>query len=126
MSWCRISGASRKLPPDWQEKVNSIVRRVAKAQTDTKNDDGALVPAVPDDRFCNTDHIPMYKEDVGKYSWSEKNSGGRQIRTGGAEKERFTVQPTITKSGKKLKLFIIFIKDGFRKCKNWAGVKQQN
>ena len=73
-----------------------------------KNNDGILVPAVPDDRLCNTDHIPMYKEDVGKYSWSEKNSGGSQIRTGGAEKERFTVQPTITKSGKKLKLFIIF------------------
>ena len=71
-----------------------------------KNDVGVIIPAVPDERLCNTDHIPMYKEDVGKYSWSEKNSGGRQIRTGGAEKERFTVQPTITKSGRKLKLLL--------------------
>ena len=46
--------------------------------------------------------IPMHREDVGKYSLGERGSGRRQVRTGGAEKERFTVQLSMTKGGSKL------------------------
>ena len=107
LSHVRISGASRKLPQGWEAKVQQIITRVARHQVESRSGT-TLIPAICDERMVNTDHVPVYRDMPGNYTWGERGSGGRQISTGGAEKERFTVQLSCTKSGKKLKPFIIF------------------
>lgn len=114
LSYTRIAGASRKLPPNWRELQESIQRRVAKSQVERK-EGYLIIPAVPDERLANTDHIPMYRDMAGAYSWTKKGAGGGtkkkfrgQVATGGGEKDRFTVQLTCLKSGGKVKPFIIF------------------
>lgn len=114
LSYTRIAGASRKLPSDWKEKQQRIIRSVAKSQTPRK-EGHTVIPAVTDSRMANTDHVPMYRDMVGAYSWTKKGAGGRgkrslrgQIGTGGGEKDRFTVQLTCLKDGGKVKPFIIF------------------
>ena len=114
LSYTRVAGASRKLPSNWKELLESINRRVAKSQTPRK--EGHLViPAVPDGRVCNSDHIPFYRDMAGAYSWTQKGAGGGdkkelrgQLATGGGEKDRFTVQISCCKDGTKLPPFIIF------------------
>lgn len=59
-----IAGASRKLPPDWEEKCESIIRRVAKSQEARIRDDGVIVPKINDNDLINTDHIPTKIEPV--------------------------------------------------------------
>jgi hypothetical protein len=113
LSYTRVAGASRKLPPNWKELHGSIVARVAKSQTPRK--EGHLViPHVPDEQMGNTDHIPMYRDMAGSYSWTKKGAGGGskkkfrgQLATGGGEKDRFTVQLTCLKNGGKIRPFII-------------------
>ena len=63
---------------------------------------------VRDANFCNTNHVPVWYESIGKYSWGEGNSDLRTVKTGGKEKDRFTVQFCMTKNGDKLIPFIIF------------------
>ena len=58
--------------------------------------------------FCNTDHVPVWYKSVGNYSWGKKVSGRQHIRTGGKEKDRFTVQLSIIKAGRKVTPFLIF------------------
>ena len=74
-----------------------------------------MIPAVPDERVCNSDHIPFYRDMAGSCSWTQKGEGGGgkrdsrgQLATGGGEKDRFTVQITCCKDGTKLPPFIIF------------------
>ena len=55
---------------------------VGKAQTNVVRD-GVLIPDVHDDDFCNSDHIPVYIDLVGGYTWGENNLGGQKIGTGG-------------------------------------------
>ena len=59
--------------------------------------DGIQIPAIVDQRWVNTDHVPFTIECVGEYSWGERNSGGKQVGTAGYKKSRFTVQLSITK-----------------------------
>ena len=33
------------------------------------------IPAVGDDAFVNTDHVPVYRDLTGNYSWGKKNDG---------------------------------------------------
>ena len=70
--------------------------------------DGVLIPAVHDDNFCNSDHIPFYIDLVSDYTWDENNSRGRKIGTGKKEKTRFTVQLSCKKGGKKLQPYVIW------------------
>lgn len=107
LSYARISGASRKLPQGWQEKAANISARVGRTQLETRVGN-TIIPAIPDSAWCNTDHLPVYRDMPGNYSWGEKGSGRRQVQTGGAEKERFTVQLSCLKDGTKLPIFMIF------------------
>eukprot|EP00957_Ditylum_brightwellii_P124029 9454022-Ditylum_brightwellii.AAC.1 len=66
------------------------------------------VPPIPDIHWFNSDHIPMDRDDTSIYSWGVKNSGRRQIATGGAEKDRFILQLAYAKDGTKLPLYLIF------------------
>ena len=75
LSYTRVAGVSRKLPPNWKELHGSIVTWVAKSQTPRK--EGHLViHHVPDEQMGNTDHIPMYRDMAGSYSWTKKGVGG--------------------------------------------------
>ena len=74
----------------------------------------AVLPVL-DKYFVNTDHLPFYRDMSGMYSWTKQGAGGRnkrdfrgQIRTGGGEKDRFTVQLTVSKDETKLKPYLIF------------------
>ena len=114
LSYTRISGASRKLPPDCKLKHESIIRRVAKSQTPRKVN-YTVITAVEDKIMMNTDHIPMYRDMASSYSWAQKGAGGGQkknyrgqIATAGGEKDRFTGQVSCNKSGGKIIPFIIF------------------
>ena len=69
---------------------------------------GTTIPAIGDDSFVNSDHIPFYHDLPGNYSWIDSGAGDKQVVTGDAEKERYTVQLTCLKSGRKLPPFIIF------------------
>ena len=107
LSYKLISGASRKLPPNWEESSHQIVACVANCQVPSVKD-GVLIPDIGDDQLVNTDHVPVYRDLPGNYSWGHINDGNTQITTGGAEKERFTVQLSCLKSGRKLCPIIIF------------------
>ena len=107
LSYCRIAGASRKLPQDWMEKKQRINNTVEETQLD-KWVDGIKIPGIVDQRWVNSDHVPFTIECVGDFSWGERNTGGAQVGTGGYEKQRFTVQLSITKDGRKLPVFFIF------------------
>ena len=87
LSWCRIAGASRKLPHDWEAKRDKIVQAVYDTQIE-KCINQVCVPAIPDSSWVNMDHVPFTIECVGEYSWGEKNSGRRQVGTAGNEKQR--------------------------------------
>ena len=58
--------------------------------------------------YINTDHVPINHETVGNYSWGKKDSGRRNVKTGGKEKDRFTCQLSVAKDGTKLPPFIIW------------------
>ena len=103
----RISGASRNLPPNWDESSQQIVMCVANLQVPAVKD-GVLIPDIGDDQLVNTDHVPVYRDLPGNYSWGTINDGNIQIATGGAEKQRFTVQLSCLKSGRKVRPIIIF------------------
>ena len=107
MSWTKIAGASRKLPKGLETKVAHIIARVANVQI-AQQKHNIIVAPVKDDNMCNTDHVPLYIDMYGNYSWGENISGGRHIATGGKEKEHITVQLENCKSGRKLKPVIIF------------------
>ena len=102
-------------------------KRAAEALADAVNEDayigssvgnGGVLPAsasaaasaavggndtVGDDEEGDDDH-----ETVGNYSWGKKDSGRRNVKTGGREKDRFTCQLSIAKDGTKLPPFIIW------------------
>ena len=63
---------------------------------------------VKDAHCVNTDHVPLWWESVGNYSWGLKTSGRQNVKTGEKEKNCFTVQLSTLKNGKKLPPFIIF------------------
>jgi hypothetical protein len=69
---------------------------------------GIWVQAIPDSRWVNSDHIPIYRETPSNYSWGLKVTGIQQVLIGGAEKDRFTLQLTYAKDGTKFQLYIIF------------------
>ena len=50
-------------------------------------ENGVWIPAADDDAFLNTDHVPIYCDLIGNYSWFTKNDKNVQIATGGAEND---------------------------------------
>ena len=84
----------------------------ARQKPEKKLDGSTRIAGVRDAHFCNTDHVPVWYESVGTYSWGKKSGGIRHIRTGGKEKDRFTAQLSIGKDARKLIPLLIF-KDKF-------------
>ena len=68
-----------------------------------------MSPGVSDANMGNSDHLPVWVEGFGNHTWGDKSGEKRRsARTGGKEKERFTVQLTCYKNGDKGRPFIIF------------------
>ena len=107
ISYKRISGSSTKMPPGWEEKGEQIVRHVGNLQV-PKIENDIWVSDVDYGSFVDTDHVPVYCVMPVNFSWYTKNDGNVYITTGGAEKDRFTVQLSCLKSGRKRIPIIIF------------------
>eukprot|EP00957_Ditylum_brightwellii_P017448 1313735-Ditylum_brightwellii.AAC.2 len=71
LSYVRISGASRKLPNDCEEKAAQIIAHVGHDQTPHTDNQGIFIPPIQDEDYCNTDHIPCYIDMTGNYTWGE-------------------------------------------------------
>ena len=105
----KICGAGQKLPANWEQALIDMHGKVrAKQQPEMRADGSVRIAGVKDAHFCNTDHVPVWYESVGNYSWGKKCGGRRHVRTGGKEKDRFTAQLSITKDGRKLTPFLIY------------------
>ena len=105
----KTSSIGQKLPKDWEEKHQSIISRIARHQTPVQRADGSFIPGADDDHVGNSDHVPTYVEPHGLYTWGKREVHGRRsVKTGGKEKERFTTQLTVFKSGRKGRPYIIF------------------
>ena len=74
----------------------------------TLPDGSNKVEGVKDKYWFNTDHVPLWYKSVGSYTWILKYSGFQNVKTGGKEKDRFTEQLSIAKSGNKLITFLLF------------------
>lgn len=60
--------------------------------------DGSFVQGVADKDMVNTDQVPIYLEDHSKATWGCKdNNERRMIGTAGKDKDRITVQLSISK-----------------------------
>ena len=101
---CRVVlSTGQKLPLDWQEKVRSIVAHVEHSQMPCQKGDVSFLPRVSDARMGNTDQVLVYKEDHNNHQWGFKIHLGRwMISTAGKDKNRFTVQLTCFKDGRKV------------------------
>ena len=105
----KIASVGQKLPKDWEAKMVQMRGRVRHRQQPLAQPDGrVLITGVTDAYYFNTDHVPVWVESVGNYTWGRKSSGRRSVKTGGKEKDRFTVQLGVGKGGKKVIPFIIF------------------
>ena len=105
----KICGAGQKLPANWEQALLDMHGKVrAKQQPQMRADGTVRIAGVTDAHFCNTDHVPVWYESVGNYSWGKKSGGRRHVRTGGKEKDRFTAQLSICKDGRKLIPFLIY------------------
>ena len=105
----KLASVGQKLPVNWQEKMVDLRARIRERQDPQRQPDGTVaVEGVKDKHYVNTDHVPFWIESVGNTSWGKKDSGRRTVKTAGKEKDRFTVQLSITKDGGKLPPFIIF------------------
>ena len=104
----RISSTCQKLPKNWEDKVASIVRRVSKAQMPQQRVDGTYHGGVSDAMMGNTDQVPVYMEDHSKSTWGRREDHQRRtVSTAGKEKDRFTVQLTVFKDGRKVSPIVI-------------------
>ena len=109
LSNCKNSCADQKLPTNWEKALVDMRGEVRARQKPEKKLDGSTcIAGVRDAYFCNTDHVPVWYEPVGNYSWGKKSGGRRHVRTDGKEKDRFTAQLSIGKDGRKLIRFLIF------------------
>lgn len=108
----KIASIGQKLPRNWERHLENLQKRIAAAQLpqtiELKSGECANVPGIDDEDFYNFDHVPVWQEPVASTSWGEKDSGRRNVKTAGKEKNRYTVVLTISKSGKKLPPLIIF------------------
>ena len=73
-----------------------------------KTINGQAILTVKDDFFANTNHVPVYRDLTGNYSWTELGSSNKQLATGDGKKEKFAAQLTYLKSGRKLRPLVIF------------------
>ena len=114
LSYTKIASASRKLPSNWKILHEKIIKSIETTQM-TRREELLVIPGIIDDKFINADNVPMYWDIAWAYLRAKTSIGGglkrnnrRQVAIGSGDKDRFTIQLSITKSGKKLKLLIIF------------------
>ena len=69
---------------------------------------GRFILLVSDILIFLTDHVLIWYEYVGNYSWVKKYSGRRSVNTGGKDKDQFTCQISIGKGGMKCIPYVIF------------------
>jgi len=107
-----VSSTGQKLPKNWEEKVQSIVGRVAHSQMPLQRVDGTFRSGVTDNNMGNTDQLPVWMEPHSKWQWGEReNHNRRMISTAGKDKERITVQLTIFKNGRKVSPYVPLVID---------------
>ena len=103
LSTRKISSCGQKLPRDWQAKVANIIARISKGQMPHQRMDGSFCPGADDDHVINSDQVPVWIESHSSTQWGDReNHKRRNVKTGGKEKDRFTVQLSVSKSGKKV------------------------
>ena len=108
LSITKLSSVGQKLPDGWPEMAKDMCGKVAAKQKARTRPDGTVdIRGVRDVHWANTDHVPVWYESVGNYTWGKKGSGRRNAKTGGKEKERFTAQLGCIKGRQKLIPFII-------------------
>ena len=82
--------------------MDDLITRVFCHQIPLPRPDGSFIPGASNKYIINSDHVPVWIEAHGNYQWGDKNSHlRRHIKTVGKEKDRFTVQLTISKPGDK-------------------------
>ena len=95
----------KKLPNNWRERHDNIIARIAHFQMPQQRPDGTFCPGTDDDHVINTDQVPIWWECHSMNQWGNKsNHARRNVKTGGKEKDRFTCQLTISKSGRKVRI----------------------
>lgn len=105
----KLASVGQKLPLEWETVLARLTQNVRDIQNPQQRGDGSMrIEGVSDRFLINTDHVPFNHETVGNYTWGQKDSGRRNAKTGGKEKDRFTVQLSIGKGGLKLPIFIIW------------------
>jgi hypothetical protein len=105
----KISSVGQKLPSNWKERHDNIIARIASYQMPKQRPDGTFCPGADDDHVLNTDHVPIWWECHSMHQWgNKKNHACRNVKTGGKDKDRFTCQLTISKSGRKVRIALTF------------------
>ena len=74
------------MPQGWEERVRSIITHVGSKQV-PKVVNGITIPEIGDYSFASSDHIPVYRNLPGDYSWIESGAGNKQVVTGCEKKE---------------------------------------
>ena len=63
----------QKLSPNCKEKLNNMHERIRTAQRPRiRPDEIFYLLGVRDANFCNTDHVPVWYDSVGNYSWGRE------------------------------------------------------
>ena len=84
----KISGAGQNLPNKWEQALVDMRGNVrARQQPEMRTDGTTRINGVRYSNFCNTDHVPVWYEYVGNYSWGKKSSRRRHVRMGGQREE---------------------------------------
>ena len=99
-----VSSMGQKLPNNWKEKYACIVCCTVNAEMPRQREDGTFQPGVTDDKMGNTDQVPVYVESRGNYQWGRREDHHRRmVSTAGKENNRFIVQLTVFKYGRKVR-----------------------
>lgn len=108
----KIASIGQKLPNNWEVDLRNLQQHVVVAQfpqtIELWSGESVNVPGTYDDDWYNFDHVPVWQKPVASTCRGPKDSGCRNVKTAEREKNRYTVVLTISKSGRKLPVFIIF------------------
>ena len=105
----KISSVGQKLPINWEKHLEDIQKLVVYKQVPHKIDMGygemEQVPGIDKKYWYNFDRIPIWQKPVGNHSWGPKESDRINVKTGGKDKDRFTVVLTLLNRGKTFTIF---------------------
>ena len=82
LSICQVNGVGKKLPKDWENRVEHILQSVAKAQFPrNKEDSNYWLPGATEDKVENTDNFPTWMEAVFNVSCGFHNDNQHHVVT---------------------------------------------